>query len=649
MENRLNHERKSHPLPIEPLTEVFFGGSKKLSMFRKAVAYLEKDDFLVEKDFSYYDLSRVQLRERTLDKINRIAALRHTMEDKDLYEAILAVLNQVDDSFSMRLLVDFGLFVSAVEGGGTPDQVKEYADKVKNFELFGCFGMTELGNGSYLQSFETTATYDRASEEFVLNSPTLTSIKWWIGGASQSATHAVIFAKLFTDDIDNGTHSFIVPLRDKNFDVLPGIAIGDVGPKRGRNGLDNGWIQFDNFRIPRKNMLMKWSQVTKEGEYVPGELPQLAYGALIGGRVSIIISSIRTVKISLTIATRYSTIRDQQTIKGGCLLDYKIQQERLIGGLCGVYAFHFAAAQLSKYHEKVQKELGNRDITHLKELHTHAAGLKAFCLPWCCDVINEAILSMGGHGYSRFAGVSDQLNDIAVLLPGEGDVIVMAQQAASFLIKTMHKIKEGDADIPESLKYLANATESYPHIKLDSKSILKASEFAAIKLVEVACNRLEEESAKHDELNAWNNCQIELVQAAKAHVYYGIIKDFYKNIEHELPVSLGEAGPRLLPHLQNLADLFALRHINEFLFVFYENSYFSPKTGEQIRANIRKLYGEIRPYANQLIDALGIPDIMLRSPLGRHDGDLYMHYFEAVTSTKTTLKPRDWQKHLSKS
>jgi acyl-CoA oxidase len=648
MENRLDEERKKNPLPIEPLTEVLFGGAQKLAIFRKAVAYLEKDDFLVEKDFSYYDLSRVQLRERTLEKINRIAALKRSLEDKELFEAILAVVNQVDDSFSMRLLVDFGLFVSAIEGAGTTEQIRDYADKVKNFELFGCFGMTELGNGSYLQSLETTATYDKETQEFILLSPTLTSIKWWIGGASQSATHAVIFAKLITEEGDKGTHSFIVPLRDNQFNVLPGIKIGDVGPKRGRNGLDNGWIEFDHFRIPRTHMLMKWSQVTKDGKYIPAELPQLAYGALVGGRVSIIISSIRTVKISLTIAIRYSTIRDQQTIKGDCLLDYRIQQERLIGGLCGVYAYHFAASELSKYHEEVQKELGQKDISHLKELHYRAAGLKAFCLPWCYDTINQTIISMGGHGYSRFAGVSDQLNDIAVLLPGEGDVIVMAQQVASYLIKTMKKIKEGSLDIPESLQYLAGSAKPNSNFELDSSYMLKASQFLAKKLIKSVYDRLEEDQAVEDELTAWNNCQVELVQAAKAHVYYGIIKDFYQILENELSSALGDAKDELLPHLNKLADLFALRHLNEFLFSFYENNYFTVETGEHIRANIRKLYIELRPFANPLVDALGIPDMLLRSPLGRYDGNLYAHYYEAVTNTKTTLKPRDWQKHLSK-
>ncbi len=43
---------------------------------------------------------------------------------------------------------------------------------------------------------ETTATYDKATDEFVINSPTITSIKWWIGGAAHTATHAAVYAQL---------------------------------------------------------------------------------------------------------------------------------------------------------------------------------------------------------------------------------------------------------------------------------------------------------------------------------------------------------------------------------------------------------------------------------------------------------------------
>ena len=44
--------------------------------------------------------------------------------------------------------------------------------------------------GTYVRGLETTATYDPNRQEFVLNSPTLTSIKWWPGACmSHPCTH----------------------------------------------------------------------------------------------------------------------------------------------------------------------------------------------------------------------------------------------------------------------------------------------------------------------------------------------------------------------------------------------------------------------------------------------------------------------------
>ena len=41
---------------------------------------------------------------------------------------------------------------------------------------------TELGHGTFLRGLETKATYDSKTQEFVLESPSLTAYKWWPGG-----------------------------------------------------------------------------------------------------------------------------------------------------------------------------------------------------------------------------------------------------------------------------------------------------------------------------------------------------------------------------------------------------------------------------------------------------------------------------------
>jgi len=39
---------------------------------------------------------------------------------------------------------------------------------------------------------------------------------------------------------------------------MKGIKTGDIGPKLGYHGKDNGWATFDQVRIPRENMLQKF-------------------------------------------------------------------------------------------------------------------------------------------------------------------------------------------------------------------------------------------------------------------------------------------------------------------------------------------------------------------------------------------------------
>lgn len=46
---------------------------------------------------------------------------------------------------------------------------------------------------------------------------------------------------------------------------MPGIKTGDMGPKFGYRGKDNGWMTLNKVRIPRDQMLQRYIGVDREG------------------------------------------------------------------------------------------------------------------------------------------------------------------------------------------------------------------------------------------------------------------------------------------------------------------------------------------------------------------------------------------------
>ncbi len=114
----------------------------------------------------------------------------------------------------------------------------------------------------------------------------------------------------------------------------------DIGVKNGRQGLDNGWIQFSGIRIPRENMLMKWAKLTPDGHYTPPPSPQIVYATLIGERLGVVQVFHDVISQAVTIAVRYGAVR-RQGPKDEQLLDYQSHQFLLMPVVAGVYTVRF--------------------------------------------------------------------------------------------------------------------------------------------------------------------------------------------------------------------------------------------------------------------------------------------------------------------
>ncbi|MDT4891324.1 MAG: acyl-CoA oxidase, partial [Pseudonocardiales bacterium] len=221
-----------------------------------------------------------------------------------------------DLSLLVKSGVQWGLFGGAVLHLGTERHHAAYLPDVVALRLLGCFAMTETGHGSDVASLRTTATYDPATDEFVVHTPFEAARKDYIGNAARDGHIAAVFAQLVTGGEVQGVHAFLVPIRDDSGRPMPSVTIEDCGLKAGLNGVDNGRLSFDHVRIPRDNLLNRYGDVDADGTYrTPIENKSRRFftmlGTLVQGRISVAGGAASATKVALAIALRYAEVRRQ--------------------------------------------------------------------------------------------------------------------------------------------------------------------------------------------------------------------------------------------------------------------------------------------------------------------------------------------------
>jgi len=523
--------------------------------------------------------------------------------------------------------------------------------------MVGCFAMTELAHGSNVAGLETTATFDQETDEFVINTPHLGATKWWIGGAASTATHAAVFARMIINGKDYGVKTFVVQLRDtKTFTLLPGITIGDIGKKMGRDGIDNGYIQFTFVRVSRAALLMKYTQVSREGVVSEPPLAQLTYGALLGGRTSMVADSSNTAKKALTIAVRYAAIRRQFAQKGNKLetqiLDYPIHQRRLLPLVAQAIAMNFTAMKLQEMYEDMTQSLdrlkpGDPDLMDtlekLKETHATSAGLKAFCTWACLDTIERCRQACGGHGYSAYSNLPAMFNDFAVQCTWEGDNTILSLQAGRALVSSYQAAVKG-AKLPPGVQYLSQTgvLDSKSDGSLSLSDIENAFNCVAANVVKkAAIDYAENRKAGMNKEDAMEACSQSRFIAAKLHTIGYIFKMNRKAIEAMEASDEKEA-------LLTTCKLYGLWQVEELQGWFLKYGYFNREQIDRVQSQVDEHCAAVRKFAIPLIDSFALSDHIVNSPLGKYDGSVYESYFAQVQAANPIVKEHPYFNSLIK-
>jgi acyl-CoA oxidase len=78
------------------------------------------------------------------------------------------------------------------------EQKERWLPMCRDWRMIGCYAQTEVGHGSNVRGLETTATFvkeggeDGKSGSWIINSPTLTSIKFWPGTFMYSVCSMIV-------------------------------------------------------------------------------------------------------------------------------------------------------------------------------------------------------------------------------------------------------------------------------------------------------------------------------------------------------------------------------------------------------------------------------------------------------------------------
>ncbi|KAF2802696.1 acyl-CoA oxidase [Mytilinidion resinicola] len=542
------------------------------------------------------------------------------------------------------------MFIPTLRLQATAEQRAKWLPLAESGKINGAYCQTELGHGSFVRGIETTATLDTNTDEFVIHSPTLSSTKFWPGAIGFSCTHSIVVARLIIRNKDYGPHLFMVQFRSLS-DGLPlrGIDLGDIGLKMSYNGTCNGYATFKNVRIPRSDMLMGNASVSPEGEYKKSPHAKLSYATLVYVRTVIVRAVAFQLAQALTIATRYSIVREQGLGPNGlattesALIDYKSQYYRLLTLTSKAYAILFASRTCDAEYAILRKQQDAGNHGGLPYNHTLAAGLKAWATQAASDGAEDARKCCGGQGYLMTSGLPEIVASVTATATFEGENYVLWQQVGRYLFKLIDTLADRKPIEPK-MNYLADGWAHFSWMSplatwrpsdgcvhvihepcsargeqfLDANVQLSIYRHRALRLIFSAYTALRSSSLPPAE--AWNEHMMNIINVARAHVEFVVLQEFVSHTS-TLPAS------PMKTVLVNLRSLFALSTITNPASInaisFIEDGYLSLSQLSTIRDLVNSLLDKLKPEIVALTDAWDFTDASLCSAIGMKDGNAY--------------------------
>ncbi|XP_059800208.1 peroxisomal acyl-coenzyme A oxidase 2-like isoform X1 [Hypanus sabinus] len=639
----IDSERKAASFDVEKLVNFLDGGAERTRIRRSVERIINNDPvFSQENQYFLTPTERYEAAVKASVHLHRkIKELGWTDDGPEIQFAFRTIGN------NLAFRTHSGVFMPTIIGLGTDAQIAKWIPLAKNYQIIGTYAQTELGHGTNLRGLETTATFDTSRQDFLLNTPKISSIKWWPGDLGRSATHAVVLAQLYTKGVCHGMHAFIVQIRSLvDHSTLPGIKVGDIGPKLAFEQVDNGYLIIQNVHVPRENMLSRYSWVTSDGSYIKQGSDRINYISMVFTRIQILSKEVvPALTKACIIAIRYSVVRRQSELKPGekdvKILDHQTQQQKLLPQLAATFAFHFMCLSIEAFGNQVNLQIKTkRNLSSLPELHALSAGLKALMSEACSTGVEICRRACGGHGYSMLSGLPSLYGWVVASCTYEGENTVMLLQTARFLMKYLAREYHGEP-LPDSVSYLSEPFSLHCSAKEKTdffKPFLytEAYKHRAQRLIKDSGDKLQSLlQSGIEQYIAWNITSVQLARTAVAHCHFVVVKNFVDAVERL------KLEPEIQQVIKRLCDLYALTGILANAGDFLCDGYITGKQLDLLSSSQLDLLALLRKDAVSIVDAFDYPDQQLNSAIGGYDGYAYQRLFEwaqkAPSNTKVNL------------
>lgn len=300
-------------------------------------------------------------------------------------------LEAVDSTVRVVMSVHMGLCSLGLLQWGTEEQKQTYLSPLAKGEKYGAYCLTEPSVGSDVANLSSTARLD--GDDYIINGE-----KMWISLATKA--HTVLwFARTGGADVEphRGISAFILETN------RPGVTTGDIHGKLGVRAGSTGWVNCQDVRVPKQNLL------GREGEGF-----KIAMSCLDNGRYTVASGATGLIRASLEASARYAKEREAF---GKPIANFQLIQQKIAH-----MAKSYEAARLLYLQAGWLKNQGRRNTRE-----TSIA--KWFATDASFAAASEAIQVHGAYGYSDEYDVERYLRNSrgAMIYEGSSEIQTLIQ------------------------------------------------------------------------------------------------------------------------------------------------------------------------------------------------------------------------------